>query len=237
MADGGEALLEDPAWFGVAELRGGRALVPLILGPRLVGVLAVGPWREAPARERLALLRRLAPHAAAAIENARLHGEVRQLSLTDPLVELPNRRQLDLVLEREFAAALRGRSACIVLYDLDRFKEYNDRHGHQAGDEALIRFGRVLQEETRSMNLAARYGGEEFAVVLSGTGRLGGRHHAERVRRRMLREFGGELTVSAGVAEVRPGMRTPADLVVAADRALYRAKAQGRNRICMADET
>src|SRR5690606_9331337 len=157
------------------------------------------------------------------------------LSLTDPLVQLPNRRQLDLFLEKEFAAAERGRPLCFVLYDLDRFKQYNDTQGHRAGDVALIRFASVLRTETRAMNLAARYGGEEFATVLSGTDLAGGRAHAERVRQRCAETFGGEITVSAGVAEYVREMRTPIDLVVAADRALYRAKVGRRNRVCVAE--
>lgn len=214
-----------------------RLTVPMILGKRLLGFLAVGPWSgEVPDEERVDLLLRLAPHAATAIENARLHAELRDLSLTDPLVGLPNRRQLDLFLEREFAAARRGRPLCFVLYDLDHFKSFNDTHGHQAGDAALIRFAEVLRTETRAMNLSARYGGEEFATILSGTGQSGGLVHAERVRRRVDQHFGGVLTVSVGVAEYHPAMRSPDDLVSAADRALYRAKQVGRNRVCVADE-
>jgi len=221
---------------GVGARDHGRILVPLTLGPRLIGLFAVGPWSdEPPDPDQIALLHRMAPHASAAIENARLHDEVRRLSLTDPLVQLPNRRQLDLFLEKEFAAAERGRPLCFVLYDLDRFKEYNDTHGHRAGDIALIRFASVLRAETRAMNLAARYGGEEFATVLSGTDLAGGRAHAERVRQRCAETFGGEMTVSAGVAEYVREMRTPIDLVVAADRALYRAKVGGRNRVCVAE--
>lgn len=214
-----------------------RLTVPMILGQRLLGFLAVGPWsREVPDEERIDLLVRLAPHAATAIENARLHAELRDLSLTDPLVGLPNRRQLDLFLEREFAAARRGRPLCFMLYDLDHFKSFNDTHGHRAGDAALIRFAEVLRTETRAMNLSARYGGEEFATILSGTGQSGGLAQAERVRRRVDQYFGGALTVSIGVAQYHPAMRSPDDLVAAADRALYRAKQVGRNRVCVADE-
>ena len=215
----------------------GRITTPLNLGQRLVGFLAVGPWIEdVPDREKLRLLLRMAPYAASAIENARMHAELRELSLTDPLVQLPNRRQLDLFLEREFAAATRGRALSFVLFDLDHFKEYNDTFGHREGDDALVLFARVLREETRSMNLAARYGGEEFAAVLSGTGKAGGRLHAERIRRRVLQETAGRLSVSAGVAEYRPWMKSPIELIVAADRALYRAKTEGRNRVCVAED-
>lgn len=216
-------------------MEGGRLLVPLLLGERLLGILAVGPWEgENPDLGRVRLLHRMAPHAASALENARLHAEVLRLSLTDPLVQLPNRRQLDLFLEKEFEAARRGRPLAFVLYDLDRFKEYNDAYGHRAGDVALIRFADILRRETRAMNLAARYGGEEFATVLSGTNEAGGFAYAERVRRHVLHEFGGTLSVSAGVAAYSPETETPIDLVVAADRALYRAKLDGRNRVYVA---
>lgn len=223
---GGEVRIDEP----------GGVLVPLTLGERVIGYLAIGPCPDqAPDPDRLRLLHRMVPHAASAIENARLHAEVRRLSLTDPLVQLPNRRQLDLYLEKEFAAAARGRPLSFVLYDLDGFKRYNDTHGHRAGDVALIRFADILRSETRAMNLAARYGGEEFAAVLSGTDLAGGKAYAERVRRRVYAEFDGALTVSAGVSQYTEEMKTPIDLVVAADRALYRAKAEGRNRVCAAE--
>src|SRR5207248_8457274 len=94
--------------LGIANAR--RRLQPLLMGERVVGFISVGPANlDGSNADSLALLRRMAPHAAAAVENARLHGEVRRLSLTDPLVQLPNRRQLDLFLKREFAAAQRGR--------------------------------------------------------------------------------------------------------------------------------
>ncbi len=144
-------------------------------------------------------------------------------------------RQLDFFLEKEFAAAQRGRPLCFALFDLDHFKEFNDAWGHQAGDQALIRFAGVLRTETRAMNLAARYGGEEFASVLSETSRVGAHAYAQRVRRRMGLELNGALTVSAGVAVYSETMTDAADLVAAADRALYRAKMEGRNRVCLAD--
>ncbi len=213
----------------------GETPIPLVSSDRLVGVLVVGQGEEPLAPEIRALAARMAAHAASALENARLHAEVRQLSLTDPLCGLPNRRQLDLVLEREFFAAQRGRALCLVLYDLDRFKEYNDSRGHQAGDAALIRFASVLRTFTRAMNLPARYGGEEFAAVLSDTTLEGGRIFAEKVRRRLSIDTRGALSVSAGVAAYAEWMRHPAELLAAADRALYRAKESGRDRVQLAD--
>ncbi|HEX9109213.1 MAG TPA: diguanylate cyclase [Longimicrobiales bacterium] len=211
-------------------------VMPLVSGGRLVAVLVLGRRDlPRPVVERRRLLERMALHALSAVENALLHEEVRRLSLTDPLVQLPNRRQLDFFLEKEFAAAQRGRSLCFVLFDLDRFKEYNDTLGHQAGDQALIHFADVLRMETRAMNLAARYGGEEFAAVLSETSKAAALGYAQRVRRRLSAEVGGELTVSAGVAVYDESMALASELVAAADRALYRAKEEGRNRVCLAD--
>jgi diguanylate cyclase (GGDEF)-like protein len=229
----GAAVLPGPAEaFGDAE----SLVVPLASGGQLVALLTIARQQlPEPAVEHKRLLERLALHALSAIENAVLHEEVRRLSLTDPLVQLPNRRQLDFFLEKEFAAAQRGRRLCFVLFDLDLFKEYNDAHGHQAGDRALIRFGEVLRMETRAMNLAARYGGEEFAAVLSETSRDAAIGYAQRVRHRLAAEVPGGLTVSAGVAVYDETMATVAELVSAADQALYRAKQEGRNRVCVAE--
>ncbi|RMH13552.1 MAG: diguanylate cyclase, partial [Gemmatimonadetes bacterium] len=157
--------------------------------------------------------------------------EVEGLAYTDALTRLPNRRHARLFLENEFAAAQRGRLLSIVLFDLDNFKEYNDRYGHPAGDEALGIFGDILATTTRRMNLAARFGGEEFLAILAGSDAEGAMVFAERVRSALRsRKLGrGPLTVSAGVAAYHPSMRSPDELLAAADHALYRAKREGRN--------
>jgi len=149
-----------------------------------------------------------------------------KLALTDELTGLPNRRFVRLTLETEFAAAQRGRSLVIVFFDLDRFKVYNDTHGHIAGDHALRAFGAVLKGQTRSMNLSGRYGGEEFITILSSCDVAGALIFVDRVRRK-LRETPlevGAITASAGVATYSPDMKTPDELLAAADAALYRAK-------------
>src|SRR5690606_20433581 len=130
---------------------------------------------------------------------------VRALSLTDPLTGLANRRQLARDLNREFAAAVRGRRLIAVIFDLDNFKEYNDRYGHPAGDEVLRLFGQALAAETRAMNLAARYGGDEFVALLADTTPEGTEIFIERVAARF-RESMDQLghmmlTISAGYAE------------------------------------
>lgn len=206
-------------------------LVPLRVEEDLIGALSIGfrqTRRMEPADFRL--LQRLAGQAVVAVANARLHDEIRTLSLTDPLTGLPNRRQLELFLGKEFAAAQRGRQLTVVLFDLDGFKEFNDVRGHQAGDRALVRFGEILLAESRTMNLAARYGGDEFIVVLSGTEEEGGHNLAERVRKAVLTDpMLARLGVSAGVASFRKGLHTPEELIGAADRELYKEKSERQN--------
>ena len=155
-----------------------------------------------------------------------------RLALVDDLTDMPNRRMATLILEREFAAARRGRSLAVVVFDLDRFKEFNDRHGHAAGDEALRAFVRALRSRTRRMDLSARYGGEEFIAVLSNAGIDAGCRFADGVRDALAVEGLPEpLTVSAGVAAYDPSMESVSELVEAADEALYRAKSNGRDRV------
>lgn len=159
--------------------------------------------------------------------------EVEDLALTDVLTGLPNRRHGEIFLKHEFAIAERGRPLTVVLFDLDGFKQYNDLHGHQAGDEALAKFGEVLATNTRRMNVSARFGGEEFLTILAGSDERGALVFAERVRA-SLASTGlthGSLTVSGGVAAYDPSMGSPDELVAAADLALYQAKEGGRNRI------
>jgi len=166
----------------------------------------------------------------------RLHldrAQVEALALTDLLTHLPNRRHARVFLENEFAAAERGRQLAVVLFDLDSFKAYNDRYGHQAGDEALTVFAGILAQNTRRMNLSSRFGGEEFLSVLAGTDVEGALVFAERVRAtlRAIKLPRGALTVSAGVASFHKTMRSPDELLAAADHALYQAKREGRNRV------
>ena len=157
--------------------------------------------------------------------------EVEDLAFTDNLTHLPNRRHARMFLENEFAAAERGRMLSIVLFDLDGFKPYNDSHGHAAGDDALRVFADILARTTRRMNLSARFGGEEFLSVLAGSGPEGAMVFAERVCTALhAQKLGdGPLTVSAGVATYDSGMGSPDEFLAAADRALYRAKREGRN--------
>lgn len=156
---------------------------------------------------------------------------------TDILSGLANRRRFDEEFARAFGSAIR-RSApiAVAIIDIDRFKDYNDAFGHQAGDEALRRIAQAIAESVeRSGDFAARYGGEEFVVILEDTTLGGAAGVAERIRSAVLEAgirapAGGLLSVSAGVAARLPGSTGEA-LLRQADEALYEAKNAGRNRV------
>lgn len=203
------------------------AVAPLLCRGDTIGALScIG--NHAFDETDLELLGTLADQAALAIENSLLFEQVHALSLTDPLTGLANRRQLERDLGREFAAARRGRKLVAVMFDLNAFKAYNDRHGHLAGDQALRAFGAVLTTETRAMNLAARYGGDEFVALLADSDFFGAQIFIQRVKQQFAdTSLGlgfGALTVSAGMAEYQSEMLHPAHLLAAADRALYESK-------------
>ncbi|MGQ0813792.1 MAG: diguanylate cyclase domain-containing protein [Gemmatimonadota bacterium] len=203
------------------------AAMPLRYRERLLGVLTCIGNRPFDAAD-LDLLRAFANQTALALEDARLFDQVRALSVTDPLTGLANRRQLDRELTREFAAAQRGRRLVAVMFDLDDFKQHNDKYGHMAGDDALRHFADALRTTTRTMNLAARYGGDEFFALLADSDQRGAEVFINRVKERFRRTMDAAgwpvLRVSAGMAEYTPEMKTPEDLIGAADRALYVAK-------------
>lgn len=166
----------------------------------------------------------------------RLHTQRRDaelLALTDDLTGLPNRRHAHMVLEPMFQQADSPRDLAVVFFDLDRFKDYNDRYGHASGDDALAAFGRLLGEATPAEGFSCRYGGEEFVTVLPGSGEEGGIAFAQRIREALAGQEGllEPITVSAGVAAYAPGMHSRGELMAAADAALFVAKQSGRDAI------
>ena len=159
-------------------------------------------------------------------------------ALVDPLTELSRRHVLEDALRREAGRLKRtGGSLALVMVDLDHFKRINDTHGHRVGDQVLARVGRLLRSSARNLDLPARFGGEEFAVLLYDTEMDGALSFAERFRgnlREMRVPVEGraavEVTASLGVA-VGSDLVDPEALIEAADRALYRAKSEGRDRL------
>ena len=184
-----------------------------------------------------------------AARTAELEDANRQLeamSMADGLTGVANRRRFDELLELEWRRAGRNhQTLALALMDVDRFKAYNDRYGHVAGDECLRRVAAALSSACRRAGeVVARYGGEEFAVLIPGTTEQGAMHEAERLRAAVealgiVRETTSSLqtivTVSVGLAVTSPSERSSAySLVSAADSALYEAKRGGRNRVVVA---
>jgi diguanylate cyclase (GGDEF)-like protein len=160
---------------------------------------------------------------------------LRETARTDTLTEMPNRRAFDerVALELERAART-GEPLALLLGDIDHFKDLNDRFGHAAGDSALAAIGRTLMSECRAIDTPARIGGEEFAILLPGVSAANARDVADRLRTAVARIHDGDdrpLTISFGVAVHPASGQTAPDLMGAADRALYAAKAAGRDRV------
>lgn len=178
-------------------------------------------------------LEEFAAHGSLALRSAWLLAEVERLARVDDLTGLPNRRTLEDTLEREVARAERSREPLsVVMLDIDHFKRLNDTYGHPLGDEVLRLIGQVLANSVRQVDLPARYGGEEFVLVLPDCPAREAARIAEQVRRTIeTRSDGLAVTASAGVATMPANARTPAELVQAADEAMYQAKRAGRDRV------
>ncbi|HJP87623.1 MAG TPA: sensor domain-containing diguanylate cyclase [Candidatus Limnocylindrales bacterium] len=217
---------------------GTLACVPLVALGETVGAVHLhwGEPRDLSLELRLALTR-VSEHAALSLANRRLLLALRGQANTDGRTGLTNSRAFDETVQRRLQLSDSGKAAILML-DLDHFKEFNDRYGHPAGDEALRVFAHILGSSIREHDVAARYGGEEFAVYLSGLDEAGAQEVAERIRERTestIIPLGpgktGRLTVSIGIA-VAPDDGTERSMVLkAADAALYKAKLAGRNRV------
>jgi diguanylate cyclase (GGDEF)-like protein len=215
--------------------------LPMIVGARIVGVLELTSDESVQIDESsLDVLHSLAGQAATAVEAARFHARADEMSHTDVLTRMPNRRRLELDLELEIARSQRyNRPVAFIMLDVDHFKEVNDTHGHQAGDEILSEFKTAFTAALRETDTAYRFGGEEFCVLLRETNAEAASIVAERIRAGIADRFAGNLgsalvTASLGVAAI-PGDAVDAKtLIAAADQALYVAKASGRNRVVRA---
>jgi diguanylate cyclase len=188
-------------------------------------------WAIHNAMEKVALRRQI----------ERQRRELERLATTDVLTGALNRRVLLERLELELRRCRRyGTRLCVLLLDIDFFKRVNDTYGHLAGDAVLVAVGQILRTRVRGTDVAGRYGGEEFCVLLPETDLDPGRELAERLRHHVAAETftaGARtfrVTCSIGVAHFVEPKQKATDLLQAADEALYRAKEQGRDRVCVA---
>jgi len=235
--------------------------VPLIVGQEVLGVLEVSESEHMRhfTREETALCTALGEQAAAAIRNAQLYGQlqdqkktIERQATTDGITGLSNHRHFFERLRAEVVRARRhGFALSVIMLDLDDFKLVNDRHGHPAGDRVLSTIGDILRAQVRvDVDVPARYGGEEFAVILPHAGPLnaelaetanGAQSTAERIRRAIAEVtlplpmtsdgLPAHITASIGVATLPAPIVDADDLVNMADRALYKAKLRGKDRV------
>ncbi|RZA15062.1 MAG: GGDEF domain-containing protein, partial [Lysobacteraceae bacterium] len=187
-------------------------------------------------RDALAELARV---AMLHLDEAQAACQLRHTAERDALTGTLNRRTLDLLVVREFKLAS-SQPLSVLFIDIDWFKRVNDTHGHACGDECLRRVATALRGALRPADSMGRYGGEEFLVLLPGQDGASARVAAERLRQAVERmpvawqDDVLQLTVSIGLATRRDGDGQPANLLARADKALYRAKHEGRNRVCAA---
>jgi len=234
--------LDDPHASHCAHLsvihQGHSLCLPLVAGGETAGLLSL----LLPAAADAGVARHVANRLGMAIANLQLRETLRQQSIIDPLTGLHNRRHLEESLLRDVARTQReGGTLALLMMDVDHFKNYNDCHGHLAGDEVLKTLGRHLQQSCRSGDLAARYGGEEFTMVMVGIDEATVMARAEQIRREAAelilshnRKSLPSITLSIGVARFPLHGSGPQELMHAADEALYAAKRGGRNQVVMA---
>jgi diguanylate cyclase (GGDEF)-like protein len=216
------------------------AAVPLLLADSVIGIiLADNIYNKRDIHEEeLRGLTTVGNLAAIAIERARLHQRIKDMAALDGLTGVFNRRHYEQRLEQEVARARRiGRSLALLMFDIDYFKRCNDSHGHECGDMVLRDLAAFLKDRVRTEDLVARYGGEEFVVLLTG----GATAEESLLVAEKLRAYieshslggrpAGEITVSVGVATQTSDELDGAEIFRRADKALYRAKDQGRNRV------
>lgn len=219
--------------------------VPMMTQQETIGLfylssLEIGKLTER--RQQLAMT--VAEHIGLALANLQLRETLKNQSIQDPLTGLYNRRYMEETLEREIDRAARSHQELgIIILDIDHFKRFNDTFGHQAGDAVLQAVGQALKKNIGSADMACRYGGEELVVMTQGTNLELTRKHAEQLRLvvKSMRveydsQFLGCITISLGVACFPKHGTTLQELIQAADAALYRAKASGRDRVIAASQ-
>ncbi len=238
------ALITDGAWASDAIAGDGHLCIPMTAGGHPVGVLGIpniaGPFTV----ERTRVLTMTGALLAISLRNAQLFHDVRENSLRDGLTGCFNRTHALDVIDTELRRARRAQTpVSLIMFDIDRFKDVNDRHGHLCGDAVLAAVGVRMREVLRGSDLKCRYGGEEFLVLLPETPIEGAKRVADTLRRELADmpvNWKGEavaVTASFGVSVALPSEIDSKALIGRADAALYRAKDQGRNCVRLSMET
>ena len=217
--------------------------VPLMIGKKVLGILRVdSPHEKNFTTEDLRFLTTIADVGAVAIENAQLYERLEQLAIKDSLTGLYLRRYLLERLTAEVSRQMRRKGEMsFLMFDLDKFKQYNDKFGHMAGDIVLRAVAMILADLFRQPgDLVCRYGGEEFCVLMPDCPKAKAVELAEELRKKIaeqtivLRREKTRITVSIGVASFPKDASNPRELIHKADLALYQAKEEGRNQVCAA---
>ncbi len=217
---------------------------PLVVGGSAMGVLGVRPDQDGLAPDKRRIIEAAAALLAVSIKNAQLFREVKENSVRDALTGCFTRGHALDVIDAELRRARRSQTpVSMIMFDLDHFKDVNDRHGHLCGDAVLGAVGKRMKEVLRGSDLKCRYGGEEFLVLLPETPLHGARRVAETLRKEIADRpvpWAGEaltITASFGLAQTLPGEVNVQAVIARADQALYRAKDDGRNCVRIAAET
>jgi len=216
-------------------------LVPLVIEKKSIGILSL--WGEDLQKIDIQAASIFGGQVAIAIENANLLQEVQRLAITDELTNVLNRRGFDEVAAREFGASKRySRPLSLIMLDIDRFKAINDVYGHPIGDEILIEIAARARTKIRETDYISRYGGEEFLILLTEQKPDNAKTVAERIRKSVAEEpFNtsvGKITVtiSIGVTGANSQISSISMMIKTVDKALYKSKENGRNRVTMIDK-
>ena len=209
----------------------GHIILPLKTRNTVLGVLALFIQADIEVDEQgIKLLTTIAHQIGIAINNAKQYEEAKSFSLHDPLTGLPNRRSLQIQMDKSIETAKRyGEKLSVIMLDIDHFKNYNDMYGHLEGDRMLVKLASILSHEIRNSDYVFRYGGEEFLAILPQTDLNLAWEVAERLRKSVETEAG--ITISLGVSSYLEIMLESEHLINCADSALYKAKQEGRNRV------
>lgn len=213
-------------------------------GEQIFGILSIATTNDNSfSSEDIDILYFLKPHISIVLDNALLHKRTAALAITDGLTNLSTHRYFQENLENEIRRAKRYNQVfSLLMIDIDNFKALNDTFGHLEGDKVLIEIAKIMKRETRESDLVARYGGEEFVIILSGTDKEGAKIVAERIRQAVENHkfiIKGRqiiITISIGVATYPVDADMKMEIIRCADKSLYQAKREGKNKVCIFGE-